>query len=109
MQDKQAGQLPVTIASEAEIQEAAQGGAAAGQLENEIANTTDAEALVGPAETRKGTAAKAFQRVKAEEWLDSKAARDNSYEATFGRMGWGAKAQEVLGQVCTFLSEEACS
>ena len=48
---------------------------------------------------KRGTAAKAFQRVKAEEWLDKKAARDNSYEATFGNAGWGAKAQEVLGQV----------
>lgn len=37
--------------------------------------------------------------MKAEEWLNSKAAKDNSYQGTFGNAGWGAKAQEVLGQV----------
>ena len=41
----------------------------------------------------------AFQRVKAEEWLDKKGARDNSYEATFGNSGWGAGAQAILGKV----------
>ncbi|KAK9831964.1 hypothetical protein WJX81_003805 [Elliptochloris bilobata] len=46
-----------------------------------------------------GTGARAFQRVKAEEWLGHKAARDNSYQATFGSGGWGAGAQEVLGRV----------
>ncbi|PRW59918.1 Nucleolar and coiled-body phospho 1 [Chlorella sorokiniana] len=48
---------------------------------------------------KEGTAAKAFQRVKADEWLDKKGAWDNSYEGTFGRNGWGWKAQEVLGKV----------
>lgn len=56
------------------------------------------------ANTKKGTAAKAFQRVKAEEWLHQKAAKDNSYEATFGNAGWGAKAQEVLGQASCSIS-----
>lgn len=37
--------------------------------------------------------------MKAEEWLGHKAARDNSYQATFGSGGWGAGAQEVLGRV----------
>lgn len=37
--------------------------------------------------------------MKAEEWLDKKGARDNSYEATFGSAGWGANAQATLGQV----------
>ena len=46
-----------------------------------------------------GTAARAFQRVKDEEWLGKKGAWDNSYEATFGGDGWGAKAQAVLGAV----------
>ena len=46
-----------------------------------------------------GAGARAFQRVKAEEWLGDKAARDNSYHATFGSGGWGAGAQEVLGRV----------
>lgn len=40
-----------------------------------------------------GTAAKRFQRVKEEEWLDKKGAWDNTYEGTFGSAGWGAKAQ----------------
>ena len=89
----------VPAASAEEIQDAALDGEAAGLLENELAKQMEAEAIIGPAETRKGTAAKAFQRVKADEWLNSKAARNNSYEATFGNQGWGAKAQEVLGQV----------
>jgi hypothetical protein len=42
---------------------------------------------------------RAFQRVKAEEWLGKKGAIDNRYEATFGDQGWGYKAQQVLGQV----------
>jgi len=46
-----------------------------------------------------GTAAKAFQRVKEEEWLGKKGAWDNSYVGTFGEDGWGYKAQEVLGKV----------
>jgi hypothetical protein len=46
-----------------------------------------------------GTAAKAFQRVKEEEWLGKKGAWDNSYVGTFGQDGWGYKAQEVLGKV----------
>lgn len=48
---------------------------------------------------KEGTAAKAFQRVKADEWLDKKGAWDNSYVGTFGQNGWGWKAQEVLGKV----------
>lgn len=88
-------------ASEPDIQAAAEEGKEAAKLEIELADQTGEEAVVGPAETRKGTAAKAFQRVKAEEWLHKKAARDNSYKATFGSSGWGAKAQEVLGQVST--------
>lgn len=89
----------IPAVSEEEIQDAAQDGKAAGMVENELAKQMEAEAIVSPAETRKGTAAKAFQRVKADEWMHSKAARNNSYEATFGNQGWGAKAQEVLGQV----------
>ena len=50
-------------------------------------------------EGRQGTAAKAFQRVKAEEWIDKKGSWDNSYVGTFGESGWGFKAQQVLGQV----------
>ena len=41
--------------------------------------------------------------MKAEEWLGHKAARDNSYQATFGSGGWGAGAQEVLGRVRSVL------
>ena len=48
---------------------------------------------------RQGTAAKAFQRVKADEWLNKKGSWDNSYVGTFGQAGWGFKAQQVLGQV----------
>ena len=44
---------------------------------------------------------RAFQRVKAEEWLGKKGAWDNSYQATFGNDGWGAGAQAILGQVST--------
>lgn len=44
-------------------------------------------------------APRAFQRVKAEEWLDKKGAWDNSYEGTFGNSGWGAGAQAILGKV----------
>ena len=29
------------------------------------------------------------------------AARDNSYVGTFGEAGYGIKAQQVLGQVCS--------
>jgi hypothetical protein len=42
---------------------------------------------------------RAFQRVKAEEWLGRKGAWDNSYEAVFGNTGWGAGAQAILGKV----------
>ena len=41
----------------------------------------------------------AFQRVRADEWLGKQGSRDNSYKATFGSSGWGARAQERLGQV----------
>jgi hypothetical protein len=53
----------------------------------------------GEGSGREGTAAKAFQRVKAEEWLGKKGSWDNSYVGTFGTDGWGFKAQQVLGQV----------
>lgn len=46
-----------------------------------------------------GSASKAFQRVKAEEWLGKKGSWDNSYEGTFGQAGWGFKAQQALGKV----------
>lgn len=44
---------------------------------------------------------RSFQRVKAEEWLGKKGAWNNSYSATFGESGWGAKAEAVLGTVRT--------
>ena len=50
-------------------------------------------------EGKLGTAAKAFQRVKADEWLGKKGSWDNSYVGTFGENGWGFKAQQILGQV----------
>eukprot|EP00271_Cylindrocystis_brebissonii_P005156 TRINITY_DN17102_c0_g1_i1.p1 TRINITY_DN17102_c0_g1~~TRINITY_DN17102_c0_g1_i1.p1 ORF type:complete len:439 (-),score=148.36 TRINITY_DN17102_c0_g1_i1:451-1638(-) len=48
-----------------------------------------------------GTGAKAFQRVKVEEvQFKDERLRDNSYWAKGGaNAGWGAKAQEILGQV----------
>lgn len=46
-----------------------------------------------------GTAAKAFQRVKDDEWLGKTGSWNNSYNATFGEAGWGARAQAVLGTV----------
>ena len=46
-----------------------------------------------------GGPGRAFQRVNAEEWLGQKGSWNNSYSATFGDSGWGAKAQERLGQV----------
>lgn len=49
--------------------------------------------------TTPGSAAKAFQRVKADDWLGKKGSWDNSYEGTFGAAGWGFKAQQVLGKV----------
>ncbi len=51
------------------------------------------------AEGSSDLAGRAFQRVKADEWLDQKGSLNNSYQATFGDEGWGAKAQQVLGQV----------
>lgn len=53
----------------------------------------------GGKQSNGGTAAKAFQRVKADEWLGKKGSWDNSYEGTFGQDGWGYKAQQILGQV----------
>ena len=50
-------------------------------------------------EPRGGTAAKAFQRVKVDEWLGKTGSWNNSYNATFGEAGWGARAQAVLGTV----------
>ncbi len=49
--------------------------------------------------TTPGSAAKAFQRVNANEWLGKKGSWDNSYEGTFGAAGWGFKAQQILGNV----------
>lgn len=49
--------------------------------------------------TTPGSAAKAFQRVNANEWLGKKGSWDNSYEGTFGAAGWGFKAQQILGKV----------
>ena len=47
-----------------------------------------------------GTASRAFQRVKAEEWLGRQGAYDNSYWSKSGAEdGYGAKAEQVLGQV----------
>ena len=46
-----------------------------------------------------GSAAKAFQRVKADDWIGKKGSWDNSYEGTFGQAGWGFKAQQILGKV----------
>ncbi|KAK9803655.1 hypothetical protein WJX72_008580 [[Myrmecia] bisecta] len=45
------------------------------------------------------TGSRAFQRVKAEEWLGAKGSWDNSYRAQYGEDGYGLKAQEILGQV----------
>ena len=45
------------------------------------------------------TAKQAFQRVRSDEWLGKKGSWNNSYEAANGSAGYGAKAQEVLGQV----------
>ena len=87
--------MPVAAA----LTDAAGEGETAGRMELELASGTGAATLISPALTRRGTAHKAFQRVKAEEWLDKTGAHDNSYKATFGSSGWGAKAQEVLGQV----------
>ncbi len=47
---------------------------------------------------------RAFQRVKADEWLNQKGAWNNSYEANFGNSGWGAGAQAVLGKVSPSLT-----
>ena len=46
-----------------------------------------------------GTAASAFQRVRDDEWLGKKGSWNNSYTATFGASGWGARAEAVLGAV----------
>ena len=81
------------------LEAAEDAGKTAAALEAEIAADGGDATLVSPATTRGGTAAKAFQRVKAEEWLNKKAAKDNSYGGTFGSSGWGAKAEEVLGKV----------
>ena len=37
--------------------------------------------------------------VKDDEWLGKKGSWNNSYTATFGASGWGAKAEAVLGAV----------
>jgi hypothetical protein len=52
-----------------------------------------------PELTPGGTAVKAFQRVKADDWMGKKGSWDNSYEGTFGQQGWGFKAQQILGKV----------
>lgn len=53
----------------------------------------------GKFEKPAGTAAKAFKRVNEDEWLGKKGSWDNSYVGTFGKDGWGYKAQEALGKV----------
>lgn len=84
---------------EAQVQSAEEIGKEEAKIEAEIAENEGNPNLISPATTREGTAAKAFQRVKAEEWINKRAAKDNSYKGTFGSSGWGAKAQEVLGKV----------
>lgn len=59
----------------------------------------DADADDAAPSGRGGTAARAFKRVDETQWLGKKGSWNNSYEATFGGEGWGAKAQAVLGQV----------
>ena len=96
------------VVQEIAVHDAEEAGKVEAGLEAEIAATDNTTTLVSPATTRGGTAAKAFQRVKAEEWLNKKAAKDNSYAGTFGGAGWGAKAQEVLGKVkflCSTLTQ----
>ena len=66
------------------------------KLDKDAAN---GDAKEGEYNSGGGTAAKAFQRVKAEEWLGKKGSWDNSYVGTFGQDGWGFKAQQILGQV----------
>lgn len=46
---------------------------------------------------KKSSTQRAFRRVSNEDWIGKKNLYDNSYEATFGNSGWGAKAQKVLG------------
>jgi hypothetical protein len=41
----------------------------------------------------------AMRRVDSSEWLGKQGSWDMSYEGTFGESGYGAKAQQVLGQV----------
>jgi hypothetical protein len=41
----------------------------------------------------------AMRRVNSSEWLGKQGSWDMSYEGTFGDSGYGAKAQQVLGQV----------
>lgn len=48
-------------------------------------------------EQQEAPAHRGFRRVKSEEWIGKKGSMKNSYEATFGNSGWGAKAQQVLG------------
>ncbi|GMH32748.1 hypothetical protein BSKO_00582 [Bryopsis sp. KO-2023] len=68
-----------------------------GQIPMDLTSTEGELASKGKEGLTSG--AKAFRRVQANDWLDKKGALDNSYEATFGNEGWGAKAQEVLGKV----------
>eukprot|EP00884_Botryococcus_braunii_P006439 jgi/Botrbrau1/15797/Bobra.4_1s0148.1 len=65
-----------------------------------VATPTPASGSEGP-KRGKGSSShgQLFRRVVAEEWLDKKGAWDNSYTATFGESGWGAKAEAVLGSV----------
>lgn len=69
------------------------------QEENEEGGENAAKRSCTAEEADDGGAARPFQRVKADEWLDKKGSWNNSYEATFGQGGWGFKAQQVLGQV----------
>jgi len=67
-------------------------------LEGDLDQTEEVEEEVEEDEEA-GTAAKAFQRVKADEWIGKRGSWDNSYEGTFGQAGWGFKAQQILGKV----------
>lgn len=72
-----------------------------GNLESEPSRDSgfDPSTVEAVAVGRTPGSGRAFQRVKSDEWMTAKAARDNSYTGTFGQTGWGARAQEILGQV----------
>lgn len=93
-QDNTNPEAAAEAAAEADIAEADTAEADTGA--EEPPTNTDDDA---PSGRKEGTAAKAFRRVVAEEWLGQKGSWDNSYEATFGQAGWGAKANQVLSKV----------